>query len=164
MWSGTHYRETSREEIRSGIYEFLDSARRMDGDKLVSFNPNPGKVGDVLEALAAAAQLPGTTWAPTWLGTETRLLPRDIFACRNGLLHLPTRTLLPHTPAFFGVNAVDYQYDTPAGTPAGWLRFLASLWPDDNDSIATLQELFGLLPTADTTYQKAFLLHWAKAA
>ena len=147
VWCGTHYRETSREEIRSGIYKFLDSARRMDDDKLVPFNPNRGKVGDVLEALAAAAQLPGTVRAPTWLNTETHFSPADIFACSNGLLHLPTRTLLGHTPSFFGVNAVDYRYDTPTGTPVEWLRFLKSLWPNDSDSIATLQELFGLLLT-----------------
>lgn len=158
VWCGTHYRDTSREEIRSGIYEFLDSARRMDDDKLVPFNPNRSKVGDVLEALAAAAQLPGTVRTPTWLDSESHPSPADIFACSNGLLHLPTRTLLDHTPSFFGVNAVDYRHDKHAGAPVEWLRFLKSLWPDDSGSIATLQELFGLLLTPDTTYQKAFLL------
>ena len=82
----------------------------------------------------------------------------DIFACSNGLLHLPTRTLLPHTPTFYSVNAVEYAYDARVKEPVEWLRFLQLLWEQDTQSIATLQELFGLLLTGDTRHQKAFLL------
>jgi putative DNA primase/helicase len=158
VWCGTHYRETDHEEIRARIYEFLDSARRLNDAELVPFNPNRHKVGDVLDALAAAAQLSGTVRAPSWLDSERHPSAADVLACSNGLVHLPTRTLLPHTPVFFGVNAVDYRYEPHAKEPTAWLAFLRSIWPDDKESIATLQELFGLLLTPDTSHQKAFLI------
>jgi putative DNA primase/helicase len=159
VWDGTHYRETSRDEIRAIAYEFLDRALRLDRDgKAVPFNPNRTKVGDVVEALAAAAQLSDLVRAPTWLDVEQHCYPTDIFACSNGLLHLPTRTLLPHTPAYFSVNAVEYPYDPTTREPTAWLSFLWSLWPRDAQLIETLQELFGLLLTPNTTHQKAFLL------
>ena len=150
--------ETHREEIVSDIYDFLDGAQRRDKDGLVPFNPNRAKVADVLGALAAAAQLPARVRAPAWLDDQPGLSAIEILACANGLLHLPTRKLLPHTPKFFGVNAVDYAYEATPKQPTLWLSFLKSLWPDDPESIDTLQELFGLLLTSDTRQQKAFLI------
>ena len=159
LWSGTRYVEAEPEEIRAHVYDFLDGARCLSADdKLVPFNPTKAKVANVLEALAATAQLDGSVHAPTWLDDKQRPTAREILACRNGLLHLPTRALLPHTPTFFGFNAVDYAYDETAERPAGWLEFLASIWARDHQSIDTLQELFGLLLTADTSHQKAFLI------
>jgi putative DNA primase/helicase len=157
-WMGTRYREVDREEIRAVVYQFLDGAKRLnDDEKLVPFNPTRNKVADVLDALAAATQLPGTVRAPAWLDTASRPDPMEILACSNGLLHLPSRNLLPHTTAFFGVNAVGYAYDPNAGPPQEWLKFLASIFPRDQQSIDTLQELFGLLLTPDTRHHKAFL-------
>jgi putative DNA primase/helicase len=158
MWTGTHYRETHREEVRSAIYDFLDGAQRFNDDKLVPFNPSRNKVGDVLEALAATAQLPGTIRPPAWLDNQAHFPPTQMLACSNGLLHLRTRTLVPHTPAFFSVNAVDYAYQATAKPPTAWLGFLKSIWADDQESIDALQEMFGLLLTSDTRHQKAFLI------
>ena len=68
VWTGTHYREMDRDEIRAVIYAVSrrTHADRLD-DKLVPFNPNRNKVGDVQDALAAAAQLPGAVRAPSWM-------------------------------------------------------------------------------------------------
>jgi putative DNA primase/helicase len=38
------------------------------------------------------------------------------------------------------------------------MQFLAEVWPDDDDAIATLQEIFGLCLTDETRFQKAFML------
>jgi putative DNA primase/helicase len=157
-WCGTHYRATEREEVRSQVYRFLDGACRVVDDRRVPFNPTRSKVADVVDALAALAQIPGTTRAPSWLDNGTNPTATDILACVNGLLHLPSRTLVAHTPNFFGVNAVEYGYEPSVGDPIEWLAFLASIWSDDPDTIATLQELFGLLLTGDTTHQKLFLI------
>ena len=60
-WRGTHYAEAAREEVRATVYDFLDGVKQMnDNGKLVSFNPNKAKVANVLEALAASAQLDGS--------------------------------------------------------------------------------------------------------
>jgi putative DNA primase/helicase len=157
-WRGTHYTEDVREIIRAKVYDFLDGALRQAPAGFVPFNPDKTKVANVLEALAAVAQLPDTAIAPTWLVDTPHPPANEFLACANGLLHLPTRVLVPSTPAFFGLNAVGYPYDPAAPKPEAWLQFLASLWPDDQTSIDTLQELFGLLLTADTSQQKAFLL------
>ena len=159
VWDGTHYRETERDEIRAVIYAFLDGAKRLNrDDQLVPFNPTRNKVSDVLEALAAEVQLPGAIRAPAWLDDGPNPEAVAILSCANGLLHLPTRTLLPHTPNFFSVNAVDYRYETLGQEPVVWLGFLRSIWGDDQESIDTLQELFGLLLTHDTSQQKMFLV------
>jgi putative DNA primase/helicase len=165
VWSGTRYLETAAEEMRAHVWGFLDEAlRRTEGGdaedptRLVPFNPNKTKVANVLEALAAASQLSGTIRTPAWLDDAERPTAADILACTNGLLHLPSRKLHPHNPMFFGLNAVDYAYDETVKAPDTWLGFLDSLWGTDQESIETLQELFGLLLTADTSRQKVFLM------
>jgi putative DNA primase/helicase len=146
IWNGSRYAELSKEEIRSAVYKFLDGAcRRGNGQTLAPFNPNRAKVANVLEALAAEAQLPLTIRAPAWLDERPRPAASSIMSCKNGLLDLPTRQALPHSPAFFTLNAVNYDYDLNAGEPAEWLRFLRALWAQNEESINTLQEMFGLL-------------------
>jgi putative DNA primase/helicase len=159
-WSGAHYRALSEEEVKARIYRFLEGVLRPGKDGVPrAFDPNRGKVADVLEALAAAAHLPAQTAAPAWLGSAQPELPaKEILACQNGLLHWPTRQLLPHTPAFFNVGSVPYAYQSDVPPPVEWLRFLKLLWPEDQESIDALQELFGLLLTVDTSYQKLFML------
>ena len=159
VWDGTHYREAERDEILAVVYAFLDGARRLNrDDELVPFNPTRNKVSDVLEALAAEVQLPNTIRAPAWLDDGPNPEAVDILSCANGLLHLPTRALLPHTPNFFSVNAVDYRYETLGREPVVWLAFIRSIWGDDQELIDTLQELFGLLLTHDTSQQKMFMV------
>jgi putative DNA primase/helicase len=99
---------------------------------------------------------------PTWLdglGPE----PLECIAARNGVLHLPSildvaPEPIPPTPRFFTANAITYAFSPEAPRPGEWLDFLASLWPDDPDSIACLQEWFGYLLTADTRQQKMLML------
>jgi putative DNA primase/helicase len=159
-WSGTRYRELPDEEVVARVYRFLEPANRLGKNGPEPFNPNRTKVADVVEALAAAAQLPRQEVLPAWLGPAVRDRPpaNEILTCRNGLLHWPSRTLLALTPAFFSLNCLPYAYQPDFGAPVVWLGFLKSVWPDDQPSIDTLQELFGLLLTSDTSYQKLFLL------
>ena len=122
------------------------------------FDPTRAKVGNVLEAAAAEAQLPCSVRTPAWLDTHAHPLAAELIACTNGLLHLPTLELLHHTPAFFSLTALPFAYQPAAPEPTEWLAFLAQLWPGDQQAIDTLQELFGLLLTGDTRHQKAFLI------
>jgi putative DNA primase/helicase len=112
----------------------------------------------VVDGLRAAAYLSDGIAAPAWLDHVPYLEAADIIACKNGLLHIPSAEMLPHTPRFFTQNALDFAFDPSAPEPAGWLKFLSELWPEDPQSIGTLQQIFGLAVTADTGYQKAFLL------
>jgi putative DNA primase/helicase len=110
----------------------------------------------VLDALRAAAHLDGSIEPPTWLNDAGGTPAHELLACANGLLHLPTRMLLPHTPSYFNHNALDFAYDPDAPEPRQWLEFLHQLWPKDDEAIETLQEIFGLCLTPDTSHQKAF--------
>ncbi len=158
-WAGTHYAEQTTDEMRAGIYAFLDRAQRpTDKGGLVPFDPTRAKVANVLEATAAATQAPSDLRPPAWLDSTNQPPAAEIIACSNGLLHLPTRRLLPHTPRFFTLNALDFAYSPSAAAPTAWLKFLATLWPGDQQSIDALQEFFGLALTADTSHQKAFLI------
>ena len=158
IWQTSHYVELSTEEMRANLYRFLDKAKRLEKQIAVDFAPNKTKVGNVLESVSAAAQLPATICPPAWLDQGEHPDAAALIACSNGLLYLPTMKLHPLTPAFFSLNALDFAYDPVAAAPTEWLQFLATIWPDDPQSIEALQELFGLLLTADTRYQKAFLI------
>lgn len=157
-WARSHYIEESQEVMRANVYRFLDGAQIQKNGEMAPFNPNISKVAHVLEALAAETQLPSCTRAPEWIEGTNQSPATEILPCRNGLLYLPTRKLIGHSPAFFGLNAVDYDFHREASEPVEWLAFLRSIWGEDTESIETLQELFGLLLTPDTSHQKAFLI------
>jgi putative DNA primase/helicase len=157
-WEQTHYVETDAEDVRASAYDFFDKALRPVKGGIVPFDPNRSKIANILEAAAAETQLPPSIHQPAWLDTEPHPPATEIIACTNGLLHLPTRNLLPLTPAFFAVNALTYDYQPNAPEPAKWFAFLKTLWPEDQDAINTLQEIFGLLLTGDTSQQKIFMI------
>jgi P4 family phage/plasmid primase-like protien len=167
-WNGAAYPEADDAEIRHLAYGFLNQCRTRIVDKgtkewvEVPVKPNTHLVNELLDALRSAAFLSGEFAAPAWLEEAADLEPRDIIACANGLLHLPTLVLMPHTPAFFTHNALDYPFVAGAPAPAAWLAFLGQLWPDDGPSIKTLQEIFGYMLVADTSQQKMFMLVGAR--
>ncbi len=165
-WSGAHYQEVDDRDVTAALYTFLDGAFHVGQDKQgaeaqVPFRPNTTRVNEVRNALSAISHLDGAIRAPAWIGRSDsgdRPGADEILPCSNGLLHLPTRRLLPHTPAFFGLNALPYTFEPDAPAPAQWLAFLRSIWADDPDTIGTVQEVFGLLLTLDVRHHKAFLL------
>ncbi|MCP6318677.1 hypothetical protein NL491_27410, partial [Klebsiella pneumoniae] len=81
----------------------------------------------------------------------------EVVSLSDGLLHIPTRELLPHSPGFFSVNTLPFPWNG-GGRPAEWLKFLDAVWPGDRQAQDALQEMFGYLLTADTSQQKMFLL------
>jgi putative DNA primase/helicase len=156
-WSGCAWPEVDEASLRARLYTFLDRAQSKSvKGALLPVKPNALMVGGVLDALRAAGYLDCAIAPPAWLG-DSGAPANEVIACANGLLHLPTRRLLPHTPSFFNLNALDYAYDPNAATPEHFLAFLRQLWPADPESIATLQQIFGYLLTSDTSQQKAFL-------
>jgi putative DNA primase/helicase len=155
-WNGAAYPEIDEAYLRSLLYPFLAQCKA--GQQQRPVKPNAAMVGNVLDALRAAAYLDDAIMAPAWLEQVADLPADEIIACSNGLLHLPTLDLLPHTPVFFTHNALDFAFDRHAPAPAQWLAFLDQLWPDDPASIDTLQEIFGLALTGETKHQKAFLI------
>ena len=92
------------------------------------------------------------------------LEPSELLAFPNGTLDVRTRVLHPKTPCFYIHNAVTFEYDPHPTEPTEFHRFLKSLWTDersgeiDDQSIATLQEIFGYLLVGATRLQKVFMI------
>ena len=157
-WDGTAYYELDEPTLRGRVWAFLEQAERETGGELQPFKPTVPKVANVFDALKAAANLPASIAPPAWLdGAVDKPAAKELVACRNGLLHLPSGELLPPDPSFFGLNAVAFDYDPDAGDPVEWLRFLDSVWEDDQECRDTLQEFFGQALAGDTSQQKIIL-------
>ena len=158
------YAEHTTSQLKADLYKFLEPAvywtepTRMKPSELVPFKPTKAKVENVVDALRAETNLPAAFTPPCWLGGARDLDPTDMLPCRNGLLHIPSRELHPATPSFFALNGVDFDFDANAPEPERWLRFLRDLWPKDEESPNTLQEMFGYFLTPRTHLQKIGLL------
>jgi putative DNA primase/helicase len=146
--------------MRSQLYEFLENALTLaKNGTYTPFNPTKDKVNQILDALKANIYTQAEEReAPFWPGPHQDRDGRGLIACRNGLLDIETLKLEPHSPHFFNVTCLSFDYDAEAPIyPKQWLQFLKQLWPDDKAARHTLQEIFGLLLTPDTTFQKLFL-------
>ncbi len=122
-------------------------------------------VADTLNALRSVTMLTSDVRPPAWVDGATGPAPRDVIALRNGLLDTATRRLLPPTPSFFTLNALDFDYAPDAPRPEQWHQFLTGIWSDEADptavdraSVDTLQEWFGYLINSDTSQQKMLFL------
>ncbi len=149
--------------VSARVFAFLERARRLWMKGVGKYEPGPYKpmrkdVGEVLSALESVTIRARDLYAPPCWIAEPGQPPREIISCANGLLHLPTGSLLPASPSFFTRNALEIAYDASAPRPTSWLAFLGQIWPDDRDSIAVLQEVFGYLLVPDTSQQKVFML------
>jgi putative DNA primase/helicase len=157
-WTGAAYSQMPADDIRAALYDFLKKSL-IDGKKgIAPFRPNRHRVADLSDALKATANLSCEYTPPCWLKYTTKPDAVELIAMSNGLLHLPSQTLHKADPAFFTTSSLPFNYEKDSAQPAEWLRFLETIWPDDPEAISSLQEIFGLLLTSDTTQQKIFLV------
>jgi len=161
-WVGTHYAEIDTNEVRSQLYGFLADALISRNEALEPFNPTPNKVNAIMDALKMGVLRSRENCMPFWLPPAQSISTAALIACRNGVVNIENRTLQPHDPGLFQVNCLPFDYDAAAPTyPPLWQSFLRQLWPGDEDgkrARLTLQEVFGLMLTPDTRYQKIFLI------
>jgi putative DNA primase/helicase len=83
--------------------------------------------------------------------------PESIINCANGLLDRATRTLYAHTPRWFSMTILPYDYD-PAATCPTWLNFLGETSRTETDWLDCLQMWAGYNLVADTKQQKMMLM------
>ena len=137
-----------------------------DGNDIsVPFKPTISKVANVLDALRAVCNLPTFYAAPCWLDGCAGPDPSEIGVCSNGLLHIPTRRLLPSTPRFFSLNGLGFTVRPARGSTKTWMRFLTkSGRMISGIREGQLQEWIGYLLTPVTRMQKMLILIGPKHA
>lgn len=156
-WTGTHYAAVTDSDARAVLYEYLEDAVKQTRDGPEPFRPTAAAVSGILDAFRAAAHLDSTMAAPGWLDGRPEPPVRELLPCANGVLHIPTRELLPHDPTLFTTTALPYAWEPDAPAPKEWLAFIDSIWPDDPAAAMTLQEVLGSLAAMETKYQKIFM-------
>jgi putative DNA primase/helicase len=166
-WSGTCWPPAEDDRIKADLYRWLEPAvywKTKNDDELVPFEPTRYKIANVVEALEAVGHLDASVDAPAWIsgqgssGIDDPIIAREFVPMANGLLHLPTRELKPHTPAFFSHYSLPFDFNPKASRPNRWRRFLRELWAEDEESARTLGEIFGYVLGGDTSQQKIFMV------
>jgi putative DNA primase/helicase len=158
------FRPLMDEDLRADLWRVLDrvdieKTSKETGEKtlerLIVKSPIVSNVVDAFRSVVP--RLPND--APRWVKYDyrdpplTRLVP-----CKNGILDIQERTLIPRTARLFTTTAVTARWFADPHSCPEWLAFLRSVWGDDEESIRALQEIFGYLLTSDTSHQKLFAL------
>ena len=164
-WNGRHWPEIDVRDIRGAVYRWLEHAyfNHPDKGELRPFNPTKRKIDDVIDALKAVVLLDSDASPPCWMSETVGAPATEMVSMTNGLLHVPTRTMRPHTPDLFCHHSLEFAYEPECDPPVRWLAFLHELWSDAS-SIDALQEMMGYILGGDTRQQKMFLVIGPKRA
>jgi putative DNA primase/helicase len=158
VWESPAYRVLPPAELRSRLGAFLDRTLKQKSaidERPIPFQPTRDDISLVVDGLQQLTYIKAVS--PSWLEPND-LDPRDCVLCTNGILHIPSGHLVALTPQLFSVNALGFAFDADAPEPLKWLRFLDTLWPDEPEPIALLQEWFGYLLTPDMRQQKMLVI------
>lgn len=164
LWTGPHWKKITDRDVKAFLYEFTEHARYKGLDnkgepKDFKWSPNRSKVANLVDALESITNTSDDMEAPHWAYSHRDdIHARDVIAFSNVLLDVATRESIQHTPALFNLSSVPYEYSAEADEPKIWLAFLESVWPDDPDSVALIQEWFGYVLSGRTDLQKLLLM------
>lgn len=124
------------------------------------WNPTPARVNNVAETMMLEVNdyLDDRRDAPFWvLPRETDHSAAELVSLRNGLLHLPTRTLVKHTARLFNTWSLPFDYEADAECPS-WMAFLDDVFEHDPDGALLLQEFAGYAVSGRSDMHKALLI------
>jgi putative DNA primase/helicase len=163
-WDGQKYGAKTVDSLKSELYKFIPTLwRRVKDGKgaglLEPHQPGTDLVHQIIEALKAKVNLELES-VPAWIGGGISLAGdiKEYLSMFNGILHLPTKTMHPHTPQLFTLSGVDYSYGPERLGRSRWLTLLREYYEDDRESIDCIQEIFGLCLTDEVKYQKGFII------
>jgi putative DNA primase/helicase len=177
-WADGAWLVQAKDEVRGALARFVERVFDQDNaaqlqdwaEKKSDKPPRTARkvttrlIGDVVQALVALTIIPAEVEPPAHLDGQPGPDRGTTLFARNGVVDLAalvagrTDYLTSPSPTLFNTSALPFDFcpDPPAATE--WLRFVLGLWPDDPDSVATLQEWFGYCLTADTSLQKLLLV------
>lgn len=186
-WRGGSYSIVPGDEIRGEIVTRTKAEfDRLNIEELKAYDPakdedgsGPPKcrkisrnlVSNIIDTVTSEIIIPRSEEQPIWRGPEPFAFPlSECIVCPNGIIHLPSFVagkndyLTPPTPFLFTTSCLGAPFVADAEPPEQWLKFLSILWPDDPESILTLQEFTGYFLTGDTSLQKILFLIGPKRA
>jgi len=157
-WMGSYYVKRNDEQQEAAVARFIYDEvvllKKNRFSETVPCAPKATHINETLTALQNRAFL--EIRPPAWIGRAPYDLSGAI-TVQNGILLPGSRELLPPSPAWFTINALDVTYDADATCPQ-WESFLLDLWPQDSQSRGTLQEVFGYFLNCDMSQEKIFAL------
>jgi putative DNA primase/helicase len=103
-----------------------------------------GLINSVMEIARTKISIPAEKW-----DAEIDYIP-----CKNGVLYIPTKTLLPHNPNIYATSQLEFDYD-PLATCPSFMQALQRI----PDTIDFLQEFAGYALTTDTRHEIAVWFH-----
>ena len=168
LWNGDRYRAQKFDDVRPRISQYLShfaEFKNEDEDGNAVYEPfkiRNLKVVEMVKSVQDMVHIDSEIRDPCWLASpgedDVSKLPdpREIVCCKNGLLDIANRELLPPTPAFYSFNNTGIVYDPEAPAPANWINFLNSSL--DKESQLLLQQWFGYCLVQDTRLQKILMV------
>ena len=169
QWKGNVYREIEDGEIESRLLYFAEQAKvecpNDDGvPGYAAFPVEESKLRGIEKVLKRRVyKSAGETIVPCWIGGESCEIPASVadpsslIFGKSTILNLADMEILPPTPHWLNIAALDFDYDPNAECPQ-WLLFLNSIFGDDEESKQTLMEWMGLCLTTITKFQKSLFI------
>ena len=155
-WDGFHWSEVPDKRFRNHIWRNLAlTCKHGRNGRVEPFEPEGKDVSALIDALAGYLDIDlEMEEMPGWFGDRRPQGDlRELVAVQNGLLHLETRRLYPHSPRFWSANVLPYAFDPTARAPR-FKQFLLEVWPGDEEMQQALLEMYGVWLTDVTKFQK----------
>jgi putative DNA primase/helicase len=118
----------------------------IDRAKIEGVKNSAGLVASVLELARIDVAISSDQWDAS----------PDFLPCKNGVLHIPTKSLLPHTPDIYATSQLNFDYDPAAECP-NFMHALGQI----PDAAEFLQEFAGYSLTPDVKHEIAVWLQGA---
>jgi len=167
LWRKGKYIRLADSNIRAKVASYMTHFAAFDGK-----DPKTGKaiykeyevrkhaVTEMMQTITDMSVVGDDHLDPCWLceaeDGEELPDPREIVSCKNGLLDIVNRELIPPSPSFYSFTNTNIVYDPDSPEPSNWLNFLNTALVDD-ESRMLLQEWFGYCLVQDTRKQKILM-------
>lgn len=158
-YDGTRYRVFNEDMMRAHISEVLCTwvYPHRDETREIKQILRNGLLADVIGQLRQTRTIIDSDFEqPLWLSGHHKYHPGACVALKNGILHLHTRELMPHSPDFFCTTRFPFEYTPKAPSPEVWIDFLTKTWPGDSGIACAelLAEWFGYVISRDMSHHK----------
>lgn len=145
-YNGFCYRELLTDDLNAQVVRFLREIERMP-DSISAFLCN------ITKTLQTLLNIDSTVKPGSFI--SSRIENNNIISVNNGLLDIKSHELSAHTPDYFTLTSLPFEYNKNAKCDK-WLAFLDQVQPEEA-SRKIIQEWYGLNLVYDSTFEKFML-------